>query len=398
MGKKLVQINTVCNGSTGKIMVGIQQQAEEDGFEVYNFFGRGKPANDRCFKICNKLDIYWHLLISRLFDMQGHGCKHATKKLVKQLRQINPDVIQLHNLHGYYINIKILFDYLENCNAKIVWTLHDCWTFTGHCTYFTYANCKKWEEQCKKCPNKREYPKSILVDRSYKNYIEKKNLFTKCKNITLVTPSKWLANIVSKSFFKKYEIKVINNGIDLNVFKPTQSDFREKYNLQDKKIVLGVASVWERRKGLNDFIELSKILDDSYRIVLVGLNKKQIKKLPENTIGITRTENQKELAGLYSTADIFFNPTYEDNYPTVNLESIACGTLVITYNTGGSTESINYDTGLIVDAGNIQNAKEELNKIYINEISILKCSKEGKKFNEITKYKEYLNIYKENKI
>ena len=394
MGKKLVQINTVCNGSTGKIMVGIQQQAEKDGYEVYNFFGRGKPANDRCFKICNKLDIYWHLFISRLFDMQGHGCKHATKKLVKQLRQINPDVIQLHNLHGYYINIKILFDYLENCNAKIVWTLHDCWTFTGHCTHFTFVNCDKWKKQCINCPQKNEYPKSIFIDRSYKNYIEKKNLFTKCNNITLVTPSKWLANIVNQSFLKKYEIKVINNGIDLNIFKPTESNFREKYNLQDKKIILGVASVWTERKGLNDFIKLSQILNDNYRIVLVGLNKNQIKKLPENIIGITRTENQKELAGLYSTADVFLNLSVEETMGLTTVESMACGTPVIVNNSTAIPEVVNAKVGNIIENNDLQKCisiiENEIKKSNIEKFII-----QAKEYNENKKYKEYISLFME---
>lgn len=394
MGKKLVQINTVCNGSTGKIMVGIQQQAEKDGYEVYNFFGRGKPANDRCFKICNKLDIYWHLFISRLFDMQGHGCKNATRKLIKKLKEIKPDVIQLHNLHGYYINIKILFDYLEKCNVKIVWTLHDCWPFTGHCTHFSFVNCNKWKKQCDKCPQRKEYPKSILIDRSYKNYIEKMNTFTKCSDLTIVTPSKWLANVVSNSFLKVYKIKVLNNGIDLDIFKPTQSDFRERYNLKDKKIILGVSNVWTRKKGYYDFIKLSKVLDGNYMIVMVGLNKKQLKEIPKNIIGISKTENQQELAGIYSTADLFLNLSVEETMGLTTVEALACGIPVIVNNSTAIPEVINSRVGNTIDNSNLYKCISIIKKI-TEKKQFEECIKQAQKYNEKQKYAEYIKLYME---
>ena len=335
---KIVQINSFSNGSTGKIMMSIHKELLKQGHESYVVWGRGRKAeNEHEIFMNDKIGVYFHALYSRLTGKTGFASKRATKKLIKKIEEINPDVIHLHNIHGYYINIEMLFNYLKKIKAKKVWTLHDCWAFTGQCPHFTYVKCDKWKSHCEKCPMINEYPKT-LVDNSKLNFERKKELFTGVDNLTIVTPSDWLAGLVKESFLKEYNVEVIHNGINTNIFKPTESDFRKKYNLEDKKIILGVASVWTKKKGLYDFIELSKLLDDNYVIVLVGVNKKQLKQLPKNIIGIQRTENQIELAGLYSTSDLFFNPTYEDNYPSVNIEAIACGTKILAYNNGGNSE------------------------------------------------------------
>ena len=302
----------------------------------------------------------------------------------------------MHNVHGYYINIELLFNFLKEYNKPIVWTLHGCWAFTGHCAYFDYANCYKWETHCQKCPEKKSYPTSIFLDNSYDNFEKKKELFTGLKNMTLVTPSQWLAKLVKRSFLKEYPVIVINNGIDLNVFKPTPSAFRKKYDLENKFIILGVAYKWERRKGLDYFIELSKMLREKEAIVLVGLSKKQIKDLPKNIVGITRTNSTKELAEIYTASDIFFNPTLEDNFPTTNLEALACGTPVITFNTGGSIEAIDNSTGYIVEKGDLQKVKKIIQKM----------EKEGKDtyskhciarannyYDKNKKFQEYIELY-----
>lgn len=365
---KLVQINTVCNGSTGKIMGDIQRTANKTGFETISFYGRRKGYKDlKCEKIGGFFSFWYHVFLTTIFDMQGHGSYFKTKKLVRRIKEENPDIIHLHNIHGYYINYKVLFKYLKNeYKGKLFWTFHDCWPFTGHCPYFDLVNCNKWQKQCYKCPNKKKYPISLFFDRSYKNYLEKQKLFTNLNNLTIITPSDWLNKLVKKSFLKDYKVVTINNGIDLNLFKPTiDNTIKNKYNIpENKKILLGVASIWEERKGLKDFLKLSNIIDDEFIIVLVGLNKRQIKNLKkyENIIGIERTENQLELVKLYSVTTWFLNLTYEDNYPTVNLESIACGTPVITYNTGGCPEQISKDTGYVVDIGNIEKVKELINK------------------------------------
>lgn len=351
---KVLMINSVCGiGSTGRICTDIADALIADGHECKIAYGRSfvpEKYKDISYRIGGEFAVRLNGVKARLFDNEGFNAKRATKKLVNWIKTYNPDVIHLHNLHGYYLNVKILFDYLKTCGKKIVWTLHDCWSFTGHCSYFTLVKCEQWQSHCSYCPQKNSYPKAFR-SKAKKNFDKKRNAFTGVPDLTIVTPSKWLADLVEKSFLKEYPIEVINNGIDLTVFKPTESDFREKHGLQDKKIILGVASVWDRRKGLDDFFELAKLISDDYRIVLVGLNDKQLKRLPKNVIGVKRTNSVEELAGLYSTADVLFNPTYEDNYPTVNLEAQACGTPVVTYPTGGSVENVPKDNvvGTIVD-------------------------------------------------
>ncbi len=341
---KVVSINTVCNGSTGKIVGSISSSLIESGEEAFCIFGRRKGyANIPCKKIGGFFSFWYHVFLTTVFDLHGHGSYFKTKKIVRELKKLNPDIIHLHNIHGYYINYKVLFDYLKNeYQGRVFWTLHDCLPMTGHCAYFSNVSCEKWKTECHDCPNKKMYPTSLLFDRSRKNYQEKKNLFSGVKDLTIITPSVWLENIVLSSYLKKYPVKTINNGIDLNIFYPRLTDsIFDKYNIpKDKKVLLGVASIWEKRKGLDDFLMLSKLVNDDYVIVLVGLNNKQISKLKQykNIIGIRRTENQDDLASLYSVSFALINPTYEDNYPTVNIEALASGTRVIAYDTGGCVE------------------------------------------------------------
>lgn len=340
---KVVQINSVCGiGSTGRIATDIHNELLKKGIESYIAYGRDNEVNcNNSIKIGSKIDNYFHVLMTRLFDKHGFFSKKATIEFLKKLEEINPDIIHLHNIHGYYLNIELLFEYLKRKDKKVIWTLHDCWGFTGHCAYFDFVKCQKWQEECFNCCQKKTYPSSIFKDNSKKNYLKKKEIFLGVKNLTIITPSYWLASNVKKSFLKEYEVKVINNGIDLSVFKAVGSNFKKKNKIEDKTIILGVAFPWSPRKGFNDFIELSKVISKNEVIIMVGLSKAQIEKLPKNVIGIEKTNSPQELAEIYSAADIFFNPTYEDNYPTVNLEALACGTYLVTYNTGGSPEVIN---------------------------------------------------------
>lgn len=339
---KILMINVVCGiRSTGRICTDLATALEAQGHEVKIAYGREKvPEKFQKYavKIGSDLDVKMHGVRARLLDGCGFGSKKATEKFIDWVKEYNPEVIHLHNIHGYYINIEILFNYLRTCGKKIIWTLHDCWTFTGHAAYCEAANCERWKVGCSACPKKSDYPAS-LTDSSKKNWIKKKEIFTGIPNLQIVTPSHWLANLVKESFLSEYKVSVIHNGVDTDVFKPTESDIKKKLGIEDKKMILGVAALWEQRKGLFDFYELSKVLDDSYKIVLVGLSKKQIQELPDNIIGIERTNSVQELAKLYSAAEVYVNPTYEDNYPTTNLEAIACGTPVVTYDTGGSGES-----------------------------------------------------------
>lgn len=340
---KVLMINVVCGiRSTGRICTDLAVALEEQGHEVKIAYGREdvpEKFQKYAVRIGSDLDVKLHGIKARLFDEAGFGSKKATEKFIDWVKEYDPDIIHLHNIHGYYLNIEILFKYLKTCGKKIIWTLHDCWSFTGHCVYFDYVACDKWKRGCYSCPQKKEYPARIGPDMSRKNYIKKRQLFTSISNMTLVTPSQWLSDFLHDSFMKEYDIRVIHNGIDTEVFRPMEGKVKEQYFCTDKKIILGVAAVWDKRKGLSSFIELSKKLDDTYRIILVGLTKEQIKDLPSNMIGIERTNSVKELVELYSAAAIFVNPTLEDNYPTTNIEAIACGTPVVTYDTGGSPES-----------------------------------------------------------
>ena len=382
---KVLMINSVCGvGSTGRICTDIADMLLSQGHECKIAYGRGEVPEkyrDISVRIGSTFKVYCNVLKSRLFDNEGFSAVGVTKKLVRWIKEYDPDVIHLHNIHGYYLNVKILFDYLKTSGKKIIWTLHDCWAFTGHCTHFQVPHCDKWRTECGKCIRVKDYPKA-LISHAKRNYKRKKQTFCGVPNLTIVTPSKWLAGLVEQSFLSEYQTVVINNGIDLSVFKPTESDFRERFGLTDKKIILGVASVWEKRKGFNDFLELAKLIDDSYRIVLVGVNDKQLKMLPSSVIGIKRTNNVKELAEIYTAADVLFNPTYEDNYPTVNLEAQACGTPVITYPTGGSVES--------VPSENVVNSVNEFYELLRSskELVIAKTS-----FSKQEKYSDYLNLY-----
>ena len=392
---KILQINSVCGvGSTGRIATDLYKILEEQGHECKIAYGRGTaPEGIDSIKIGSNLDNYIHVFKTRVFDRHGFGSINATKKFIEEVKEYDPDVIHLHNIHGYYINIEILFNYLKEANKPVIWTLHDCWAFTGHCAYFDYVGCSKWKNGCNKCPQKEGYPTSKVFDNSKLNYEKKRELFTSVKNMTIVTPSKWLANLVKESFLGKYPVEVINNGIDLDIFKPTKSYFRERYGLEDKFIVLGVASVCEERKGLKYFVELSKELSDDYKIVVVGVTEKQKKELPNNILAITRTNNVKELAEIYTVADVFVNPTLEDNFPTTNLEALACGTPVISFNTGGSVESIdNKTTGYIVEKDSSEEAKLCLSKI--KEILQSKCIERAKLYDKKERYNDYISLYR----
>lgn len=390
---KVLQINSVCGyGSTGRIVTDLYKTLNENGHDCVIAYGRGTAPNGiKTIKIGNKMDIYLHAILSKLFDKHGYGSKKATKKLIKDIEIYNPDIIHLHNIHGYYINLEILFNYLEKNNKTVIWTLHDCWSFTGHCAHFDYIQCTKWKNQCKKCPQKRSYPNSMFIDNSKKNFYLKHKLFTNINNLTMVTPSKWLAKLVKESFLNKYNVEVIYNGIDLDVFKPTPSEFKREYNLENKKVILGVASNWKLRKGLDTFGKLAQELDDSYKIILIGINKNDRKKIPANILTIKRTNNVEELAKFYTLADMFINPTLEDNFPTTNIESLACGTPVITYKTGGSPEAVNEKSGVVVEK---QDFKELVKVIkQFNKKNYTGCIEQAKKFEKRDQYNKYIELY-----
>lgn len=393
---KTVAVNSGNFGSTGKVMSGINEIAQSKGYVTYQAYpgheNNHKPdVND--IQICSDFFNRVNQKLSYYTGMNGCFAFFSTLAFLKKVDKIKPDIIHLHNLHNSYINLPMLFKYIKRHNVKVIWTLHDCWAFTGQCPYFIMAKCDKWKTGCCSCPSYKDYPYS-LVDRTKTMYKLKKKWFTGVKDMTIVTPSGWLADLVKQSYLNDYAVKVINNGIDLSVFKPTESDFREKHGLQNKYIVLGVASPWGERKGLDVFLKLSERFDNRYKIVLVGLSKEQKENLPPNIIGFERTANQTELAQVYTAADVFANPTREDNFPTVNIESLACGTPVVTFNTGGSPEIIDENCGSVAACDDIDAFEKEIrfvceNKPYSRE----SCLKRAKKFDMNNKFKEYVRLY-----
>ena len=358
-------INVVCGiRSTGRICTDLATALEEQGHEVKIAYGRDEVPEQfqkYAVRVGNNLDVKLHALKARLFDAAGFGSKRVTKKFIEWVKEYDPDVIHLHNIHGYYINIEILFDYLRTCGKKIIWTLHDCWAFTGHCPHFTKIGCEKWKDQCGHCPQINRYPASLFIDNSYRNYEEKKHLFTNIDNLTIVTPSNWLADLVRDSFLKQYVIEVKNNPVDQKVFKFTPGDFREKYNLQDKKIVLGVASSWDENKGLSDFYKIADLLNENYQVILVGLNHKQLKSIPQNIIGIERTNNPQTLAQIYSAADVFVNPSYEETFGLTTVEAKLCGTPCIVYKGTACEEIVGSQSS--IENGNVSLIVERINTI-----------------------------------
>lgn len=364
---KVLEINTVCNGSTGHIAQDIAKDFISNGNECVIAYGRGNPPKDiKSYRIGSKLSIYFHVLMTRLFDKHGFASKHATKKFIKWIEEYNPDLIWLHNIHGYYLNIEMLFQYLNKSGKKVNWTLHDCWAFTGHCSHFTYAKCDKWKKQCNNCPVKKEYPSSILFDNCKNNYKKKKEIFNLLDKdkLNIITPSNWLASIVKESFLNKYNVEVINNKVDTNIFKPITSNIKSKYGIENKKIILGVASVWDKHKGFDDFIELSNKISNDYMIILIGLNNQQIEKTKElsNIIGLERTNNIFELVEFYSAADVYLSTSIQETFGMTFWEAYYCGCQkIIGYKTTAITETLDKIKGYAIDYN--ENRLEEICKL-----------------------------------
>lgn len=389
---KVVQINATCGvGSTGKICVGISKVITAEEIENYILFSSKTNGYHLGIPVSNDGYIKTQALKSRIFGNYGFNSKKATQKIIKELDGIKPDIVHLHNIHGHDCDLETLFTYFKKKKKKLIWTFHDCWAFTGYCPHFVMDNCTKWRNGCFECVQKSKY--SLFYDRSKELYEKKKRLFEGL-DLTIVTPSQWLADMVKQSFLKGYAVEVINNGIDLEVFSPAESDFRQRHGIEDKKIVLGVSFGWNESKGLDVFVKLASTLPDDYRIVLIGTDAKTDKSLPSGIISVHRTQNQNELAGIYSVADVFVNPTREDTYPTVNMEAIACGTPVVSFKTGGSPEILDETCGSVVDCGDIDTLEKEIIRIceekpYTKEA----CIKKAKEFDKNERFKEYLELY-----
>ncbi len=398
---RIVQINVTANsGSTGRIAEGIGRAAQKAGFESWIAYGRyANESTSHLIRIGEKKDYIEHGIESRILDNHGLASRSATTSFLKKIDVIKPDLIHLHNIHGYYINYKLLFQYIQQKKTPVVWTFHDCWPFTGHCTHFTFCGCDRWKTGCHNCPQKQTYPICYFFDRSRKNYEEKKACFNSIQNLTIVSVSNWLDDLVSQSFLKDHKRLVIHNGIDTDVFAPSSNakEIRMKHGIQeDQTMLLGVASVWSERKGLQDFIELSKRLSPKEKIVLIGLTGKQIGSLPQNIIGLERTESTQQLAELYSAADIVLNLSKEESFGLTTVEGLSCGTPGIGYESTATPELFTLETGFIVPQGDIESV--------LHGIGIIQKKGKNAYFSACRKYalthfrakdrfQDYINLY-----
>ncbi len=399
---KVLQLNTVSGiSSTGRIATDIAQMLESKGSESKIIYGIGNSPEHLQkygYKIGSDFSVHLHSAISQFFDGEGYGSQKATRQAINFAKEYNPDVIHMHNIHGCYLNSKIWFDYLKQAKKPIVWTMHDCWSFTGHCAYFDFAQCNKWQSLCKNCPqSKVGYPRNYIFDFSTRNFKNKKASFTGLSNATLVPPSKWLGDLLKKSYLKEYPVNVIYNGVDRSIFKPTDATaLIKKYNLEGKYVLLGIANDWDQRKGLQYILELNKRLDNNFVFALIGLSKSQIEGMPNNIIALERTSSTKELAQWYSLASLLVNPTLEDNMPLVNLEAFACGTPVAVFATGGCVEVVNDNVGKVVPKGDVDALEQAIKAIAPNKGDyMLNCLEHSKAFDKNLCYENYIKLYEE---
>lgn len=393
---KVLIINSTCGyGSTGKIAVNLYNEIKKNGNECCIAYGRGNADEQiNAYKIGGRINVLMHGLFNRITDKHGLYSKTATRALIKKIKEYKPNLVHLHNIHGYYLNYEILFSYLKENKVPVVWTLHDCWTFTGHCAYYDFCGCDKWKRGCEKCDQKKTYPSSYILSNSKGNFVKKKNAFCGHSNLTLVTPSIWLAKEVKKSYLKDYDVQVIYNGIELDVYNSESKNLEKlnsKYVLKDKFVILGVANLWEERKGLYILEKLADLTVPNWQVVIVGDIGDKPKH--ENIIYIQRTDSAEELAGLYARANVFVNPTFEDNFPTTNIEALASGTPVITFETGGSPEAIDCDTGYCVEKGNFEQLVECIQSVESGAIDVQKCIEHSKLFSKEQSYEAYYQLY-----
>lgn len=389
----LLQLNECLSFSTGKITLQIGEAAVEKGWKSWVAYSSRQPlvqSSSQTIKVGSVFTPFIHYAGNLLFDKEGLSSRIATKLLIRKIHKINPNVVQLHNIHDHWLNYKILFKYLNTTDIKVVWTFHDCWAFTGHCFHFVTKGCERWKSRCFDCPLQKEYPKSYL-DRSSENFELKKRLFEANKNLTVVACSEWMANMVRQSFLKNKRIVVIHNGIDLDTFKPCKSKPNDGIFR-----VLAVSNVWNKEKGYYDILKLRSLLPSEYEITIVGLTTDQLKQLPQGIKGIQRTQNVQELIDIYSISDVLINPTYADTFPTINIEALSCGTPVVTYNTGGSPEIIDNQTGVVVRQGDVEAMADALKYLKDKPIPSQTCRDRAERYyNKKDRSKDYIKLYEE---
>lgn len=400
MSKTIVGINASNFGCTGRINIGIMKQADLNGYKTYTVCSKGRSTVKNKYEnqIFIKGGVYKYIRtkIEYYSGYQNIGSYFSTKELLRKLDYIKPNLFHFHIMHTSFVNIKLLIDYANKNDIPIVWTMHDCWAFTGQCPYFDNVGCEKWKTGCMQCPQLYRYPASKWFDHSKENYERKKRIFTSIKKLEIVCPSQWLSDLVKKSFFKGYNVSTIHNGIDTNSFYPQKSDLKKEYGVEDKFIVLGVAGSWEKRKGVEYFKKLAKENLKGVQIVMIGVSEEMSSSLPDNIIAINKTDSLQQLARWYSCADVLLNPTLEDNFPTVNIEALSCGTPIITFDTGGSPEAIDVKTGIVVPKGDYTSLKQAVEYIkQTRPFSSESCFNRAKKFEEKIAFQKYIDLYNE---
>lgn len=397
---KLLQINVAANwGSHGRIAEEIGLEAMAQGWESYIAYGRyANPSKSHIVKIGDLFDHCLHGAQSLLLDRHGLASCGPTKKLIREIEQIKPDLIHLHNIHGFYLNYPILFRYLSTVDIPVVWTLHDCWAFTGHCAWPIHGHCDRFQEQCCHCPlQSKGYPKSFLLDRSRSNFKLKKRYFRSLQDLHLVTVSRWLEQQVRLSFMQDMDIRTIYNGLDTEVFRPSGTP---PTSVTDgHPLVLGVCNAWYDWKGLDDMAALREILPDDYEVMVVGVNEDQMHRLPEGITCIRRTDSVRQLAEIYSQADVFVNPSKVESFGMTTAEALSCGTPSIVYDTSACPEVVDNLTGRVVPLGDVNalaKAVMEICSLPGREAMRQACRERAiRLFNRQDRYKEYLQLYNE---
>ena len=395
---KVLMLDAVCGvESTGRICTSIAKILEQQGDVCKVAYGRRQvPAQYEKYavRIGTKADVYLHALYARLFDAVGFGSKRATKKFMRWVEEFDPDIVHLHDLHAYQVNLPILFNYLKKRNKPVVWTFHDCWSITGHCAHFDYNGCEKWKTGCHHCHTSKIYPKSF-IDRSARNYRIKKEMFTGFSNLHIVTPSKWLGKLAEQSFMGNYPVHVCPSGIDLKAFRENSNLSKEALGVQGKFVLLGVASRFGKMKGIDDIIALSQMLpQEEYAIVLVG-NVDSKTQLPPEIIHIQKTHDITELCSYYSLADVFINPTLQETQGLTTLEALACGTPVVVYNSGGAAENVPPQCGAVVPRGDLNGFKRVIEQIKSGELqySSEECKATAQKFGYEDLFRPIVELY-----
>ncbi len=401
---RVAHINVTSSLSTGRIAVDICEVLTELGHKALLCYSRGYPPQKvPSLRVGSRADVWLHALGARLLDRAGFLSRRATRKLVRQLKLYKPDVVHLHNLHGYYLDVRTLFAYLKEAGVPVVWTLHDCWAFTGHCAYYSMAGCDRWRSGCGRCPQLAAYPKSLLLDRSARNWTEKRAAFLSVPNLTLVTPSVWLGREAARSFLGKKPVRVIPSGVDLERFRPGDepeliADVVKRYGLEElagRKMLLSVASVWEPRKGLDDLVALSGLLGDDMMIVALGLTDRQCAELPKTMLGIPRTQSVRELRTLYTAADLCLSLSHEETQGMTLLEALACGTQVLCYDATALPETVTPDVGEVVPENDLESAAAACRRLCNSPKAPEACRARAEEYEKRRQYAQYVGLYEE---